>query len=167
MKPLFHVSFNGNLEGVWYPKLPDGGGGTPGKYPEPDDQLRTSVSTSVEGCLIAVFPNVSQLFEEHSDIDFHVYTVDFSRSKNIEIVDTEILTKKRFVHDAHVTKEAWIITPCYMRYVEQITVTADMNGTWLRYKPFNDAKEEFRELAPHFKYRSKRGRNKIPNSLNW
>lgn len=149
---LFHISFRGNLEGVWEPKLPDGDyiGKKPTKYSEPDDINRISVSSSIDGCLKAIFPNVDKLFEKYPSLDFFVYAATFNANSKCRLVTPEELTDKRYVHDAHVTQEHWLLDPYPMRLYERITVKALLEEKWTQYKPFNDPHEKLKDLAPPF-----------------
>lgn len=150
---LLHLSFRNNLEGVWQPKLPDGDyeNKPVTKYSEPGDIKRISVSTSIDGCLVAIFPNVDKLFEKYPHLDFFIYEPDFTKTSKCDILTSEDLVKKRYVHDAHVTDEFWLLDKCYMALTGSITVKAFLDKKWRQYRPFNDPKEPLRDIAPEFK----------------
>lgn len=144
----YHISFNGNLAGVWKPKLPDGSELTDTKiseYPEPDTP-RICIAPSLLQSFYSVYPNVSQFFEEknYPHMDFFVYTPE-----NVEsLVPQKVLTDKRFVWDAHITGEVWLTKPTRMKLNGKIRVMNPGNAPFLVTHPFDDKKLPLREVAP-------------------
>lgn len=124
LPPLFHISFNGELEGLWdpdfnqkpdenHPETPD-----PNKepfYPEPNIG-RISVAPTIEGCFIGVYPNVAKFFEEENypHMFFHVYTPVFEGGERI--VPPEYLTRYKLVWDAVATNEYLILDHVQMNH---------------------------------------------------
>lgn len=145
---LFHLSFDGNKEGVWYPQIPAGSDiGEKTDLSEPDTP-RISFSETLEGCFRAIYPNVSQYFEEKHFpwMEFYVYTpVLNSKTK---IVYQKELTKKHLVHDAHITGEIWILSSVAVEKVTKIKVLNTISKGDLTYRPFNEHKFERRFHSP-------------------
>jgi hypothetical protein len=122
-----HISFNGKLEGIWKPKLPDSDGiSQGGKFSEPEWK-RTSVSPNVELAFRAIYPNVSRIFEEMNEpsMDFHVYSPNDQRAT---IITPENLIKHKLVHDAHITQEHVFLTDIEMKHTGKIRVYNTSNN---------------------------------------
>jgi hypothetical protein len=157
---LLHLSFNPDLEGVWTPKLPDGGvaeSTESEKFSEPDIP-RISVAPSIKQCFWAIYPNISHLIdtksneEWHDEIYFCVYEPNYSEIKSL--VEPETITKNKWVHDAHMTEEYWILNPVYMRKIKEIYVKNPSRTEYQKYRPFNDPLISEREIGPKLlKYR--------------
>mgnify|MGYP000146085051 CR=1 FL=1 len=156
LKPLFHLSFNKTLEGIWYPRAPMSPSNADGSFRSGEvDFARICVSPSIEGCFYAIYPNVSSFFEERkkSYMDFYVYQARLLRKP--KILTPEQLIQRKLVPDAHVTKEHGILEPVYMRLFQKIRV---INTTALRdkeiwYHPFNDPSKPMIFLSPVCRYR--------------
>jgi len=141
---FYHISFKDILEGVWNPKNPDGYGINIDEYKasgiaEPN-LPRISVSTSIEKCFQAIYPNISKLFEEknYPYMEFYVYTPILKG--NEKIISSEELVSKRMVHDAHMTDEYIILNPVYMKKIYKIKIYNTNKNTFLYHHPFNDNK---------------------------
>lgn len=141
---FYHISFKDNLEGMWNPKNPDGYGINIDEYKasgiaEPN-LPRISVSTSIEKCFQAIYPNISKLFEEknYPYMEFYVYTPILKG--NEKIISSEELVSKRMVHDAHMTDEYVILNPVYMKKIYKIKIYNTNKNTFLYHHPFNDNK---------------------------
>lgn len=148
----FHLSFDDKLEGVWKPRSPAGLElKSDGKYPEPH-QPRICVSTTLAGCFYAIYPNISQFFEErhYPHIDMNVYVPEITR--DTRLVANRELKEKRYVHDAHITHEVWILDEVIMKRIGKVRFMNTADGKWLNYHPFGDSKEPLRELAPKVDY---------------
>lgn len=143
--PLFHISFRDHLDGLWTPRLPDGnyasGDKETGEFPEPK-VARISFSSSLEGCFYAIYHNISQYFEinKYPYMDFFVYSPILTG--NEKIWNPQFLTKKRLVHDAHVTNEYCILTPVKVKCIGKLRVfnplTRSKKIEEVKYFPFND-----------------------------
>lgn len=81
---LFHLSFNGNIAGMWDPKLPDGLYGEKGDLSEPDVP-RISVSPTLKQCFQAIYPNISKYFEKENYpyLIFYVYVPLFTGNEKV------------------------------------------------------------------------------------
>lgn len=144
----YHLSFNNKLEGNWYPKIPDGSDiGEKTSLSEPNT-LRISFSETLEGCFRAIYPNVSQYFEEkkYPWMEFYVYSPVIT--DKTKIVTSGRLTKERFVHDAHVTKEIWILNTVKVELISKIKVLNTSEEGDLFYYPFHDKHFDKRYHSP-------------------
>lgn len=145
---FFHLSFDGKLEGVWVPKLPDGSEVERNAFSEPDIP-RVSVSTSIKHCFYAIYPNVSHYFEKNNDpyMDFFIYSP--KGIKTSQTVPPEELIKLRYVMDAHITREHWIVNPVKMVIVGKVRIhNPGRNAKFIKFYPFDDKKQKMLELAP-------------------
>lgn len=156
VKELYHISFNGKLEGLWdpefnqkpdenHPEVPD-----PNKeewYPEPNIG-RISVAEDIQGCFTGVYPNVSKYFEvnKYPNMNFFVYSPVFKGDERV--VTPGILTADRLVWDAHVTGEYLILDEVEMKLVGEVQI-ANTNKIPTGYThPFNDKKEPKASIGP-------------------
>ena len=141
---LYHISFRADKSGMWEPNTPDGMGQgdvehTPFPYPEPTVP-RISLSSSLEGCFLGVYPNVYRYFEKdnYPYMLFNVYTPVYTGNESM--VSTDDIVKKEYVWDAHLTGEWWILSKVQMKYVGQIKVI-NPRKTITRYThPFGSTK---------------------------
>jgi hypothetical protein len=124
---LFHISFNGALAGLWTPGT-QAGFDVPGEhedsswaYPEPP-MAAIAVAPKVEDCFRGVFPNVAKFFEveKYPHMNFYVYRPVFEGDERV--VTPQVLTKDRWVWDAHVTHEHRIIDPVEMELVGEVEI---------------------------------------------
>lgn len=170
-----HLSFNDSLDGVWKPRLPAGSElNSDGKYPEPRTP-RISVSTTLAGCFYAIYPNISQFFEKrhYPHIDINVYVPEMHR--DIRVVTNHELKEKRYVHDAHITHEVWILDAVVMKRIGKVRFKNTSDDKWLNYHPFGDPKEPLRRLAPKVDYEILKGKEHglesfgiaLPPSASW
>jgi len=154
LPPLFHISFNGKLEGVWDPEFnqkPDDN--HPEEpvaeedqwYPEPSIG-RISVAPTIEGCFRGVWANLSMIHYPH--VNYYVYSPVFKGKERVVTPDT--LVKDRLVWDAHVTQEYLILDEVEMKLVGEIQVVNRRMGPYLRIHPFGDPKEPETRLGPEF-----------------
>jgi hypothetical protein len=136
----YHLSFNGELEGKWIPRQPDG-------YDEQNNKdstigepsvARISVAPTIEGCIRAIYPNVFRFFEKNNYpyIDMYVYSPEKLLKR--DVVSTKELTTKRYVWDAHVTGEFWIIHPVVMKRIAKIRIMNPGKNNVMHTYPFND-----------------------------
>ena len=155
-RKLYHISFRSDQEGVWNPRNPDGSQvkskKKSGVKKEPN-LPRISMAPTVEQCFQAIFPNISQYFEEknYPHMDFYVYSPVFKGNERV-LTPTE-LTRKGYVHDAHMTDEHCVLDKVQMKLVQKIRVFNTNKNEFLKYKPFGNDSSEERWFAPnHVKY---------------
>jgi len=143
---LYHISLDGDLEGFWEPGHPSGG--TESLTDEEYEELfsepsipRVSVSPTIEGCFRGVYPNMSKLMEVKKQpyVDFFAYSPVLGK---VRILTNAELTKRRYVHDAHVTLEHWITERVRMKLVGVVRVYNTVNTGGLLYRPYNLKKLE-------------------------
>ena len=74
-------------------------------------------------------------------MDFFVYhPLEIIKKKTL---NWEELTKRKYVHDAHVTKETWIMEPVKMILTSKIRIfNTDKPNNELFYRPFDDEKQK-------------------------
>lgn len=157
---LYHISFKGDLAGIWTPGT-QAGSDTPGEaedsswaYPEPP-MVAISVSPTVSDCFIGVFPNVARFFQKDNlpHMNFFVYQPVFKG--NERVVKPEVLTKDKWVWDAHVTHEHRILDSVEMVCVGEIEVFNTNKSATRSTHPFNDPKNPEENVGPsnvHFKW---------------
>lgn len=136
---LYHITFDPDLPDVLIPRLPYGDSGSDTWDAEPNIP-RVSFSSTLEGCIRGVYPNISGIMGEHGKegVDFHVYELDSRKLKGVSPKELA----KRAVHDAEVTSEWWITEPAPVAYIGKITATCDWESEWLKYKPFGMPEKE-------------------------
>lgn len=140
---LFHLSFSNKLNGIWEPRNPDGMSAEPGRagdFPEPIIP-RISVSPSIEQCFRAIYPNISSFFEKkkYPHIDMYLYQPKFKGNEDVILPST--ITKNKWVWDAHVTEEHWILDKVEMEVIGHYRFYyPDNNDKGLHIKPFDDKK---------------------------
>lgn len=151
--PLYHISFNGDLEGIWTPGT-QAGSDTPGEaedsswaYPEPPMKA-ISVSPTVEACFIGVFPNVARFFEKDKfpHMNFFVYQPVFEGQERV--VKPVTLTTDKLVWDAHITQEHRILDRVHMARVGEIEVLNTNKSSTRMTHPFNDVKNPEESVGP-------------------
>jgi hypothetical protein len=150
IKNFYHISFNGKLEGVWTPKVPDGKSGSliRSDIPSEPNTPRISISTSIEKCFQAIFPNVYRYFEKdnYPYMEFFVYSPIFKGTERL--FSTEDLIDGKLVHDAHMTKEYCVLDPVFMKLKMKIKVFNTNKNRFLSYHPFNDKNSDKKWFAP-------------------
>lgn len=142
----YHISFKGNLAGLWEPKTP-AGGDSKGNMTEPDTP-RICVSPTIGKCFQAIYSNVSKYFEKENYpyMEFYVYAPEHVLRKDIIYPDE--LTKKRFVWDAWVTDEHWLLVPTVMKLVGKVRIMNTNENESMSGHPFNDKKIKVRYMFP-------------------
>ncbi|ANH51536.1 hypothetical protein MADMEL_73 [Erwinia phage vB_EamM_MadMel] len=148
--PLYHISLQNDLEGLWRPKAPDSPFDIP-KKPSIITEMplpRICVAPSIEQCFWAIYPNISKLFEEeeYAAVCFAVYQPILHAG--IAVVDTSTLTQCRLVHDAHITGEHWLLSDTTMCVIDFIQVNNTSHGEFVKFHPFNTPVGNEWELAP-------------------
>lgn len=155
--PLYHISFHGDREGIWTPKVPDSPFDTP-TNPSTSYEMpipRICVAPSIEQCFWAIYPNISHYFEDedYAAMCFTVYRPILNAS--IPVVDTNALTQQQLVHDAHVTGEHWLLGDTFMVAEDQICIKNTCHGEFVRFQPYNHESGGWWDLAPkHVDYHS-------------
>lgn len=154
LPPLYHISFNGKLEGIWDPEFNQRDDEDhpaepvpPGEewYPEPN-LGRISVAPTIEGCFRGVWANLSDIHYPH--MNFYVYSPVFKGKERV--VTPCVLVADRLVWDAHVTQEYLILDEVEMKLVGEVQVVNRRMGPYLRIHPFGDRKEPETRLGPEF-----------------
>lgn len=145
--PLYHISFDGMLTGLWQPRNPDGFTDRDSQYAEPD-LPRISVAPTIRQCFQAIYPNVSQYFEEehYPNLEFDVYQPRFIGHERV--LPPNYLTSHRMVHDAHMTDEYCILDPTFMQLVGKVMIPNTQMGPFLDYHPFDNPNLPSRFFAP-------------------
>lgn len=144
----FHISFQDHKEGTWYPRIPAGSDvGKKTKLSEPDIP-RICFSETLEGCFRAIYPNVSQFFEQEKYpwMEFYVYSPLITNKT--KLLSNNDLIKHHFVHDAHITKEIWILNPVKVEKISKIKVLNTISSGDLEYQPFDDYHRKKRFHSP-------------------
>lgn len=150
---LYHISFNGDLAGVWTPGT-QAGSDVPGEsedsswaYPEPPMKA-ISVSPSVEACFLGVFPNVARFFQKDNlpHMNFFVYQPAFEGHERV--VKPSTLTKDKLVWDAHITQEHRILDSVQMIRVGEIEVLNTNKSSARLTHPFDDVKNPEESVGP-------------------
>ena len=150
---LYHISFNGELEGLWVPGT-QAGSDTPGEaedsswaYPEPA-MTAISLSPTVEACFVGVFPNVARFFEKehYPHMNFFVYQPVFEGHERV--VKPSTLTKDKLVWDAHITQEHRILDNVVMSRIGEIEVLNTNMSSTRETHPYNDVKNPKESVGP-------------------
>lgn len=115
-----------------------------GPYPEPP-LARISFSPSVEQCYRAIYPNISHYFTQanYPSIDMSVYRAVFTGRE--DVILPEVLTQNRWVWDAHVTEEHWVMSPVKVERVARVRFKNQKNVPELTTPPFDDPAEPRRK----------------------
>jgi hypothetical protein len=155
LPPLFHISFNDKLEGVWDPEFnqkpdenhPAEPEGDPFPYPEPNIG-RISVAPTIKGCFVGVYPNVAKYFEEknYPYMLFQIYTPVFKG--NERIVTPEVLTKDRLVWDAVATHEYLILDHVQMNHWGTVEILNPNKYNTRYIHPFGDKSLPLESVGP-------------------
>lgn len=167
----YHLSLDGNLEGVWQPRIPVGDHDPekllkPKPAPElPDDILLTETqaprictSPTILGCFYGIYPNIHKQFEDPkcSKMDFSVYVATNYDPK--QFMDQHEIIKNKIVWDAHLSLECNIFSSARMRllpmmvrfYTHDKSYTDRKHHNWVR--PYDDANESEIYHSPIVKY---------------
>lgn len=154
---LFHLSFSGGLQGTWIPRPPasdeDSGERVEvpdeEKFPYPEPSIaRISLSGSIEGCFIGIFPNVAKFFEKDNlpHMNLYVYSPIFKGEERV--VPPTVLTKDRIVWDAVATQEYCVLDKVDMVLIGMIKVM-NTNREKTRYiHPFGDRSLPLESVGP-------------------
>jgi hypothetical protein len=145
--PLYHISFDGELAGIWTPRNPDGYTDRTSSLSEPD-LPRISVAPTIVQCFQAIYPNVCKYFEDddYPNLEFHVYKPKFKGHERI--LSPQYLTKSHMVHDAHMTHEYCILDDTTMQKVGKVTIQNTNRSPFLDYYPFNQSTYDLKSFAP-------------------
>lgn len=157
---LYHLSFNGSLPNILQPRQPADSTTVNGKFVE-ELPPRVSFSPTVQQCFTALYPNISQYFEEknYPHMDMYVY-VPVGESERI--AENIVLDK---VWDAHVTGEVCFTTPTKVMRVAKVRIfnpgklTSD-NSIYA--PPFNNPMAKRRFVAPIIKFKVIEEYKKVP-----
>lgn len=144
---LHHISDNGNLEGIWKPRVP--AVFDTEKITAPTDNFaRICVAPTIHNCFQSIYRNISNRFNEKTNesLVFYVYTPVLTG--NERVLDPNYLTTNKLVQEAHVTQEHCIIDPVEMVLSAKIEVTNIDNDKQTYYKPYDDSSAPSVYLAP-------------------
>ena len=172
---LYHLSFAGTKAGVWSPMTPAG----TELVEEQDEEFgeppipRISFSPTLEQCFRAIYPNIDFYFKDkkYPHLDIYAYRPRFTGRERLVLPET--LTTERWVWDAHVTKEHWLLDKVRMELVGRYRFYNTEDGTrGFATRPFNDPMEDLSsyvgptvvEFIPLNKSPSLESR---PPSANW
>lgn len=169
---LYHISFQKHVEAIWTPMAPASNGDTKKSlYTEPDTP-RICCSETLEGCFMAVYPNVSMYFEDakykYPHMDFYYYCPVLPRNiKDNDVLSPTLLTDKGLVWDAHITREWDVLVPVRMLLSGRVRFhnTAQRKG-WVTTHPFNDSSLPLRDVCPPIEIERLHWVNK-PLSAQW
>jgi len=141
---LFHLSFSGTKAGSWSPITPAGT-----EDVNPDDLEfgeppvpRISLSPTLEQCFRAVYPNIDFYFKDkrYPHVDIYAYRPRFKGGERIVLPET--LTQERWVWDAHVTGEHWVLDKVEMELVGRYRFfNTEDNTHGYATRPFDDPNE--------------------------
>ena len=132
---LYHISFDDNLPNTLTPQLPAGGDlSEPEHWSTEPDIPRVCFSESIEGCVRAVYPNLTKVFENDpgDGVTFNLYR---AVSKKGRFVSPYVLDRVEAVHDVNLTDEWWSLNPIEIEPMGKINVKVDINGEWVKHKP--------------------------------
>jgi len=150
---LCHLSFKGDLEGVWTPGT-QAGSDVPGEhedsswaYPEPP-MTAISLGPDIERCFRGIYPNVARFFERDKlpHMNFFVYRPVFEGRERI--VPPDILVKDKWVWDAHATQEYRVLDPVMMKLVGEVQIMTTNSSPIMKAHPFNDPKNPKEDMGP-------------------
>lgn len=131
---LYHISFNKNLPLTLVPKQPDGSGeGEVGDSSLAEDlPPRVCFAPSVEKCFIAIYPNISHLFEEENNphIDIYVYERKPESVAEKDYMTPEHLTSNKLVHDAHITDEYVFFKPVKVERIAKVRIHKPLSSKY-------------------------------------
>lgn len=109
-KKLYHISEENLDNKTLIPRVPDNFM-TKNGY-EDAKIKRVAFCTSIQGCLMALSANISgKVFYVHEPIDY-----------NVRILFNKDIITKKYVPDAHITGETWVLEPIKLKNVMTILV---------------------------------------------
>lgn len=169
----FHLSLNGNIEGVWSPRIPVGdhdptAGQSKPKVPSnilltETQAPRICTSPTILGCFYGIYPNISKTFEEENrtHMDFSVYVA--TNYNPDDFMDYPEIIKNKIVWDAELSLECNIFGDARMRLLPSIVrfQTHNRNYTDRKYhnwiRPYGDPNEDEIYHSPIVTYHWKEG----------
>lgn len=119
---LYHIDPAPDLAGMWKPQLPDTPVEWKGRFSVPNT-AHISVNPTIEGCVLTQYIKIAELFQlkSQAELEFYVYKPVLKGEERI--IPSETLTADRWVWNAHVTKEHWILDPVEFECVGKIRLT--------------------------------------------
>lgn len=136
----YHISFDKGLPNYLVGKIPDGYVESNSSLQEPSIP-RVSFSVTLVGAFRGVFSNLT---EEMVRIGSTGITYQVYQLTAIDGVLLDYSQLKPFVHDADVTKEAWVVGNCKVKPIGTVTYSYDASRDYMTYKPFGTG-----VLKPH------------------
>jgi len=145
---LYNISFRSDLPTIWKPKDVEGNDGDVNNIFTEPSTPRICLSPTLEQCFKAIYPNISKFFEieNYPYMVFNVY-----QAMNIDnkfLIYPNTLTEKRWVLDAHLTKEHWYLNNLKMANMGKIKINNTNRSKMIKGHPFDDVKEKEIELFP-------------------
>lgn len=153
----YHLSFDKRLPATLNPRVVECVNThiSKPKYPEPEI-ARVCLAKSFEGCFMALYPNVSKFFEISGAvpyIDFFMYSTDDTRVA----FQSEDLTQKRMVWDAHLTGEVWFTRPVRIKRLGKIrfmNTAHEPDDRHIYTHPFDNIALQKQYVSPRVEYRT-------------
>lgn len=147
LETLYHLSTNfPKNDGVvtrWNPLTPPWASTEDIKYKsafdittEPSNE-RICFSTDIDKCIRAIWGNYEHLFDNSPDgtLQFAVFTP----VGDIKAVSPITITKNKWVHDAFLTDEWWVLDPVVMKHLGYVKVYDTRDSGYIPYRMFNDS----------------------------
>lgn len=170
-KDFLHLSFKGDLEGLWYPRQPAGYEHGPKNELLRETSIpRISFSPTYLQCFQAIYRNVSHYFEEQKfpHMDFYVYTPILTGKERI--ITPDILTQRRMVWDAHITEEHCILDPVKVVLHSKIRILNSAKVQEITVYPYNNRRLKAERIKPaqiECRILRRYSRESTPVSLRW
>lgn len=154
--PFYHLSFDYGLSGTWEPRTPAGFDMVKdakgyGKGMTEPSTPRICLSSSIEGCFYAIYPNIYSLFEvkkfPHGQFCLYRAYID---DTDPNFVSNATIVHDHIVWDAHVTKEVWYCGSLQMRRIQKLRLTPQQDKV-IKAHPFNDKNQALSFISPEVK----------------
>ena len=130
---LYHISFQ-PLGKLLKPRLPAGSelmDSESTHWSKEPDIPRICFSETIEGCVRAIYPNISKLAEEYDELEFYLYKVPANSSGLW--VPPWALCEDGMVWDATLTKEWWSLSDVKIRESGKVSFKFNTDGKWLSF----------------------------------
>lgn len=148
MTKYYHVSPSGTLPSLLKPRLPQGEPGVV-SYPEPKIP-RVSFSDSIARCISAIFPTIGDVLDHPVDKSTELFVYELVGYEKSALIPWQVLSEKRYVHDAHITHEAWVTKECRIKKLGSVFIYNTSQVPDIDYRPFDDLSLEPRHYGPDF-----------------
>lgn len=132
---LYHLSLDGNLDEILYPRLPEGDNyNTPVSdkwFYDEDLPPRISFAPTVQGCFHGIFPNIIEVFNEamsnHNGV-FRIWLYEGLPDEHTKYIPTSEVRKH--VWDSYITGEVCVSSPIRIKRVGLLEITIIGNGSY-------------------------------------